>query len=428
LFNPVLSSTACGTGSQETLNYAWGADGRLANFSTTTYDPGGTPSQLTNTESAHWDGYDLLDVAAGSYVSNDVELMGLTIYVEKLGVITQNLAAATQAYWGTTIYDRDQSGTAVDRHGGTNSGSGYAWFAQLSLDNVHPYGTAHAKCMGTLGNFSCNGVVTNPPAATAGGSSCGTLCGTMLMSAFLDAGREDGYYDGTVSIQGVRAFDPNMNQWTTPDAYSGDVHDPMSQHPYMWNSNNAVQYEDPSGYIAGVATFPVAIVCPECAVVIAIGAVLGAGAAILKSEKEKADDAIAHGAKPEPQPGAPPTTPSSDTEGTAPRTIGGYVVPPHAEERIEGSRGDGGVSDEAMKSALRVEPIVQANGQKKFVGPDATVVTEGNRIVTAYPTNSKGRRSQDSQSQGGTANDADTPAGNAAGNTTSAQNPGGPPW
>jgi hypothetical protein len=40
-----------------------------------------------------------------------------------------------------------------------------------------------------------------------------------------------------------------MNQWTTPDAYSGDVHDPMSQHPYMWNSNNPVQYSDPSGYV-----------------------------------------------------------------------------------------------------------------------------------------------------------------------------------
>jgi RHS repeat-associated protein len=59
----------------------------------------------------------------------------------------------------------------------------------------------------------------------------------------------DGYYDGTVTLQGVRAFDPNMNQWTTPDAYSGDVHDPMSQHPYMWNSNNPVQYSDPSGYV-----------------------------------------------------------------------------------------------------------------------------------------------------------------------------------
>jgi RHS repeat-associated protein len=64
----------------------------------------------------------------------------------------------------------------------------------------------------------------------------------------LDAGREDGYFDGTVAIQGVRAFDPNMNQWTTPDAYSGDVHDPMSQHPYMWNGNNPVEYSDPTGY------------------------------------------------------------------------------------------------------------------------------------------------------------------------------------
>ncbi len=64
----------------------------------------------------------------------------------------------------------------------------------------------------------------------------------------LDAARSDGYYDGNIAIQGVRAFDPNMNQWTTPDAYAGDVHDPMSQHPYMWNNNNPVQYADPSGY------------------------------------------------------------------------------------------------------------------------------------------------------------------------------------
>jgi hypothetical protein len=73
----------------------------------------------------------------------------------------------------------------------------------------------------------------------------------------LDAGREDGYFDGTVAIQGVRAFDPNMNQWTTPDAYSGDVHDPMSQHPYMWNENNPVQYQDPRGYESG----EVAVTC-----------------------------------------------------------------------------------------------------------------------------------------------------------------------
>jgi hypothetical protein len=238
LFSPALSSPCGGNSDQEALTYAWGADGKLANFATTIYNPTGSPSQTTTTMSAHWDGDDLLYVVEAG--GSNPEL-----YVEKLGYMYLNGTT-----WTTTIYDRDQSGTAVDRHGGTNSGSSYAWFAQLSLDNVHPYGTAHAKCMGTLGNFSCNGVVTNPPAATAGGSSCGTLCGTLTMSAILDAGREDGYYDGTVSIQGVRAFDPSMNQWTTPDAYSGDVHDPMSQHPYMWNNNNPVQYGDPSGYDA----------------------------------------------------------------------------------------------------------------------------------------------------------------------------------
>ncbi|MGB8834286.1 MAG: HNH endonuclease signature motif containing protein, partial [Candidatus Sulfotelmatobacter sp.] len=41
----------------------------------------------------------------------------------------------------------------------------------------------------------------------------------------------------------------NTEQWTTPDAYKGDVHDPMSQRSYMWNNNNPVAYSDPSGYI-----------------------------------------------------------------------------------------------------------------------------------------------------------------------------------
>ena len=65
----------------------------------------------------------------------------------------------------------------------------------------------------------------------------------------LNAQRSDGYSDGINTFQGVRAYDPNMNQWTTPDAYAGDVHDPMSQKPYMWNANNPVQYSDPSGYV-----------------------------------------------------------------------------------------------------------------------------------------------------------------------------------
>src|SRR6202011_6041041 len=48
--------------------------------------------------------------------------------------------------------------------------------------------------------------------------------------------------------QGVRTFDPAVGQWNSPDAYAGDVHDPMSQKPFMWNRNNPYAYSDPSGY------------------------------------------------------------------------------------------------------------------------------------------------------------------------------------
>jgi RHS repeat-associated protein len=61
--------------------------------------------------------------------------------------------------------------------------------------------------------------------------------------------REDGYQIEDLTIQGVRAYDPTTAQWTAPDAYAGDVHDPMSQKPFMWNGNDPVSYTDPSGYL-----------------------------------------------------------------------------------------------------------------------------------------------------------------------------------
>jgi RHS repeat-associated protein len=242
----------------EALSYSWAADGRLANFATTQYTDG-TPPSTTNTSAAHWDGDDLL------YVS--LEGVGLELYVEKLGWMMQSSNGVM-----LTVYDRDQSGTAVDRHA-ANSGSSTAWFSQLTLDVVHLYGSAHAACKGgIMSGIACSGVTTNPIAATAGGASCAVPPTTnqecanapTIGNPILDASREDGYFDGTLSLQGARAYDPNLNQWTTPDAYSGDVHDPMSQHPYMWNDNNPLEYEDPSGY------------CPD-ACVIEGGVVIGAG-------------------------------------------------------------------------------------------------------------------------------------------------------
>ena len=60
--------------------------------------------------------------------------------------------------------------------------------------------------------------------------------------------KSDGFSDGHNTFQGVRTYDPQAGAWTTPDAYRGDVHDPMSQKPYMWNRNNPYAYSDPSGY------------------------------------------------------------------------------------------------------------------------------------------------------------------------------------
>jgi len=61
--------------------------------------------------------------------------------------------------------------------------------------------------------------------------------------------RTDGYTISMSTFQGVRVYDPSSSQWTTPDAYAGDVHDPMSQQKYVWNGNDPLVYSDPSGYM-----------------------------------------------------------------------------------------------------------------------------------------------------------------------------------
>lgn len=37
---------------------------------------------------------------------------------------------------------------------------------------------------------------------------------------------------------GVFDFGQPVGEWTTPDAYAGELDDPMSQASYMWNRNN----------------------------------------------------------------------------------------------------------------------------------------------------------------------------------------------
>ena len=56
--------------------------------------------------------------------------------------------------------------------------------------------------------------------------------------------------DGINIFQGARAYDPVLGNGTAPDAYAGNVGDPMSQKTYVWDGNNSFVYEDPSGYDA----------------------------------------------------------------------------------------------------------------------------------------------------------------------------------
>lgn len=235
---PQNNGGICGQGtnvSSTTADYSWSADGRLANAASTVNNGVGSS---TSSISAHWDGDDLLYVGYPAGGSANI----ISLYVEKLGVIQWQSNASS---FPMMVYDRDQSGTAVNEHWGTE-------FGQLNVDNIHPI--QMGRCPGkTLisDNASCT-ATGNSPAPSSGGPS--DYYGqdentTWSGAAPLDTTRQDGYFDGSLAIQGVRAYDPQMNQWTTPDAYSGDVHDPMSQHPYMWNGNNPVEYSDPSGYV-----------------------------------------------------------------------------------------------------------------------------------------------------------------------------------
>jgi len=56
----------------------------------------------------------------------------------------------------------------------------------------------------------------------------------------------DGFESPFGTVQGTRVSD--SDGWTTPDAYAGNIHDPMSQKPYMWNRNNPYTYNDPTGF------------------------------------------------------------------------------------------------------------------------------------------------------------------------------------
>ncbi len=187
------------------------------------YDADGHPSlfALTNTPNATspnpmsfiwlWDGSDRLAECRNMGSSTPPACGAGSFSIEGLGEYNPS-----GSY--TAVYDRDASGAVVTKHDGYGFDK---WTSGLRQPGVH-------------------GV-----SATAWGP------GSQQYPIFTQ-------YDGKLTVdgwtldnntwQGVRTFDASIGQWNTPDAYAGDVHDPMSQQPYMWNRNNPYTYSDPSGF------------------------------------------------------------------------------------------------------------------------------------------------------------------------------------
>jgi YD repeat-containing protein len=159
-----------------------------------------------------WDGNDRFlqcAVVNGQCTSLTFSLEGLADYDPQANEIT--------------VYDRNLSGSVATYHTRTRFGS---WTDSYGGVTIFPRN----------GNDVCSD----------GDASDSSSC-VVLRSGKLTG---DGWTIDNDTWQGVRTSDLSIGQWNTPDAYAGEVHDPMSQKPFMWNRNNPFQYADPSGFDA----------------------------------------------------------------------------------------------------------------------------------------------------------------------------------
>ncbi len=166
------------------------------------------------TNALFWDGDKPL-------VANNSTGGGNFVYLDDFATFTSSKTSVPSTAYLTMI-DRDFSGTAVAEHNATGS------------SNWDPLGFYRGG--GTLCSI-------NLPSWSQASSGFSSVTPGIVMP------RRDGISDLYNTIQGTRSYDSDSGQWTAPDAYAGEVDDPATQRPYMWNRNNPYVYEDPSGYI-----------------------------------------------------------------------------------------------------------------------------------------------------------------------------------
>jgi len=226
--NHILSDVASDqNGNTTTATYTWGANGHPVAIAATCLAAVTTcgPVGAVSTETLHWAGNQLLFTTHGNVLDD--------IKIGEIGDITPQ----DSTYKGLTFWDRDASSAVVFCHNASGAGgSGKPAYTYASL-------TGTQRTMGPCG-----------PASMLWSSGSGYVrSGSTYLIGWggvLAMPRGDGFLDGFNQVQGVRIYDPAVNAWATPDAYQGNVHDPMSQKSYVWNRNNPAAYGDPTGFTA----------------------------------------------------------------------------------------------------------------------------------------------------------------------------------
>lgn len=177
------------------------------------------------------------------------------VKIDDEGDITPN----DPSYSDLTFYDRGPGGVAMGCHNAvtqTFQGMADSWSR-----GYHAVMTWLTPCSAASGHM--------PTSIDWYGSLVGQITTSLLtpigQGGVLGMPRTDGLTDGIDTLQGVRAYNSNAGVWTAPDAYEGDIHDPKSQKPFMWNDNNPVSYSDPSGYEAACVSVAQPCISPEAA-------------------------------------------------------------------------------------------------------------------------------------------------------------------
>ncbi len=201
------------------LGYRWGALGHPLQIGSTSF--AGLGPQLPTDfqyDTLAWDGDDLLFTVNPAGQIDDVKVADFADYVP---------GAANPL----TVWER-VSGQILGCHNAGNAIGAQAPFSQFAPSMAPCLSNATAPWSFVPAHFTTPSVI---PLLGRGG--------------MLSIPKQDGFSDGFNTFQGVRTYDEQSGTWTTPDAYRGDVHDPMSQKPYTWNRNNPYQYSDPTGYV-----------------------------------------------------------------------------------------------------------------------------------------------------------------------------------